>query len=228
MFISHRDSRKQRNVGMKQRCGVVGWKQRGSVVVVGWGGAAYGNSPCAVDTERLHCQHIQIYTSQSSQKKPLTSSAVSCSSLQDPPGSPFLNRPWETPLILECQLETWQSLLKTDANILFLYIIRSGVFIFFHYFLTILQQHDCLTLCRSDLDWESLCQECWVGLSLSSQRGVRWKTWCSFSWLLCWGSPGCCCCCWGCCPDRPADQTDCPPKRQEKSKEQKQRQNSSA
>lgn len=39
-------------------------------------------------------------------EKALTSSEASCSSLQDPPGSPFLNHPWENSLIRECQLET--------------------------------------------------------------------------------------------------------------------------
>lgn len=133
MFILHKKSRKHKEMWGWSRD--VGWIARSSVgqsvvvvVVVGWGGQRTG-TVLALLTLGAYTVNIYKYHNPL-RKKPLTSSAVSCSSLQDPPGCPFLNRPWENPLILECQLETWQSLLEPDANIIFLYIFRSGVFIF--------------------------------------------------------------------------------------------------
>lgn len=69
--------------------------------------------------------------------------------------------------------------------------------------------HSGMKLCSWHLGWKALCQEGWVGPFPSSQIGVQWKTWCSSSWLPCWGSPGCCCCCWDCSPDHPAGCSDC-------------------
>lgn len=62
----------------------------------------------ALLTPDAYMINIYTYTLQSFQKKTLTSSEVSCSSLQDHPGSPFLNHPSENSLIRECQLKTWQ------------------------------------------------------------------------------------------------------------------------